>query len=278
MRKFIIFILFSLVPISLFAQAQILTKKEKLSDFPNKITKVVLLGNDFKDRAIKEAVNNSWHISPFEFCDMQSFEKLKTNPDLYFLMLVNIRNKKESKPGISAFTLIKGDKNVKSIDDMLEVISIPVCAADSPSGKEMAMMPALLDMMQEYVSKSLVNGFSSIGSIVKNLKCTKNMALFFDKEDFSPQIDSVYVSGKFDKQIIVGDEGTVIRAMMDANDMSAVGYVICPSKPQKGSLCYLMLFNAGTHELYYFKKRKIGGNLNVGFMKSDINKIISFRK
>ena len=53
---------------SAFAQAQITTKKEKVSDFTLKTMKVVLSGNEFIDQAVREAINNTWSLSPFEFC------------------------------------------------------------------------------------------------------------------------------------------------------------------------------------------------------------------
>lgn len=273
MRRLIAMIFFAVIPVLAFAQIQITTKKEKLSSFPTKITKVVLSGNEFKDQAVKLAVKNAWRISPFEFCDIQDFESLKTNPDLYFLILADVKTKKETKAGISVFTLVKGDAGVSGIDDMLEVASIPVCAADLPSGKEAAMMPALLDIMQDYIVKSLASGFSSIGSVVKNKWQRGGMTLVFDKEDFSPQVDTSNIEGKFNGNLFIGGAEDVVNAMVYGNEKTAVGYIVTPSEPEAASLCYVMLIDAETHELYYFKKHVVG-KAGAGFRKGDISKII----
>ncbi len=50
MKRFITIILFCIISVSAFAQAQIITKREKVKDFPTRITKVVLTGNEFKDK------------------------------------------------------------------------------------------------------------------------------------------------------------------------------------------------------------------------------------
>lgn len=278
MKRTVAVILFAVIPLMAFSQAQITTKKEKLKDFPYKITKVVLTGNAFKDQAIKEAVKNSWTISAFEFCDMKDFNAMKTNPELYFLLLSDIRQKKESRPGISVFTLVKGEPGVKDLNDMLEVASIPVSAADVPSGKEIAVMPALLDIMQEYVDKSLSSRFSGIGSVKGKLSSTADFRLIFDKEDLSPQIDDKYISDKFDNKMLLGEEDDIVEAMIYGSDDTAVGYVVAPAEPEPGSLCYTMLIDAMTHELYYFSKYKVSKNTNKGFLKRDIAKITGPRK
>ena len=57
-----------LFPLMAGAQAQINTKKVKISDFTEKITKVVLTGNDFYDSILKDEVKTHWRVSPYEFC------------------------------------------------------------------------------------------------------------------------------------------------------------------------------------------------------------------
>lgn len=274
MRRLIAMMFFMAMPFLAFAQIQITTKKEKISSFPTKITKVVLSGNEFKDQAVKEAVKNAWRISPFEFCDIMEFEKLKTNPDLYFLVLSDTKTKKETKPGISMFFLVKGDEGAGGLEDMLEVASIPVCAADFPSGKEAAMMPALLDIMQSYIAKTLSGAFASMRSVVKSKWQTGGITVVFDKEDFSPGVNAKDIEEKFGSRVSIGSGEDVIHAMVSGCENTAVGYIVAPAEPEIGSVCYAMLIDAETHELYYFKKSVVSKNAGAGFRKADINKIL----
>ena len=73
MRKIIIFIISLLLPMAAGAQAQINTKKVKISDFTQKITKVVLNGNAFFDTTFQEEITTRWRISPYEFCTLEDF-------------------------------------------------------------------------------------------------------------------------------------------------------------------------------------------------------------
>ena len=89
------------------AQAQINTKKVKIGDFTQKTTKVVLNGNPFMDGALKEEVSARWRVSPFEFCTLEEFDKIKTSEDYYFLTMVKGQFRKEEEPGIQFIILVK---------------------------------------------------------------------------------------------------------------------------------------------------------------------------
>ena len=88
MKKIILLIASVLLPVLVSAQAQINTKKVKIEDFTEKTTKVVLTGNLFFDQVFKEEIRNRWRISPYEFCSLEEFGKLKTDGNYYFLMIV----------------------------------------------------------------------------------------------------------------------------------------------------------------------------------------------
>ena len=144
-RKVFVIIISVLLPVLAWGQAQINTKKVKIGDFTQKITKVVLSGNEFMDSALKDEVTARWRISPYEFCSLEEFGSMKTNEDYYFLIITNGQFKKDSSPTIQFLTLVKGGKGAdESIDGMLEVVSMPIASAQFPSGREIVFLPAFL--------------------------------------------------------------------------------------------------------------------------------------
>ena len=123
MRRLITIIATLAISASAFGQAQITTRKEKLSDFTSRTMKVVLPGNHFIDPVLRDALNNTWSISPFEFCTMEEFKSLKNNEEYYFMLPVKVKYKKETEPGITMMTLVKGKANAKTVNDLTEVSS-----------------------------------------------------------------------------------------------------------------------------------------------------------
>ena len=94
MKKLLIILAAALMPIIAGAQAQITTKKVKISDFTQKITKVVLTGNDFYDLALQDEVKARWRVSPYEFCTWEEFMNDRNSSDYYFLITTSSPFKK----------------------------------------------------------------------------------------------------------------------------------------------------------------------------------------
>ena len=99
-----------MLPLLSWGQAQINTKKMKINDFTQKVTKVVLSGNEFMDSALQNEVAAIWRVSPYEFCTHEEFTSLMTSDEYYFLLITYGQFKKESKASIQFLSLLKGWK------------------------------------------------------------------------------------------------------------------------------------------------------------------------
>ena len=261
-------------------QAQITTRREKLKDFTSKTTKVVLTGDEFLDEAVKESVAATWTVSPYEFCSNEEFQNLKGNADFYFLMVVKGQFRRESEPGIDMLTLVKGGEGAdKSINDMFEVVSFPLRSTEDPSGREFVLLPAFLKIIQEHTTSltdTEMKAYSNIGA--KDSKRLRIKRIFFWAEDFAPQVDEQTKRSLDEDILIKEDEDEVDEIFSEGTYNTVVSYVVAPSEPVNGSICYKMLIGSDNHELYYFKKHKITAKSGKGFLSSDIKSIKLLRK
>lgn len=281
MRRFLILLAVSLMPILVFGQAQINTKKVKIGDFTQKITKVVLTGNMFYDSTLEDEIVSRWTVSPYEFCTLQEFESLKGSEEYYFLITTKGQFKKETEPGLQFLTLVKGGKKAETgIDDMLEIVSLPICSADDPSGRETVFFPAFLDIIQNYTLDSMekdVSAYIGLSNYSLNLVETKDLTLFFSEDDLSQEITDAVVEENFDSEMIVTDEDTADRHMMNKDERTAISYVAVPTDAKIGAYCYKMLIDSQSHRLYYFKKHRITKKTGSGFLAEDIRRIAANR-
>lgn len=261
-------------------QAQITTRSEKLKDFTSKTTKVVLTGDEFLDEAVKESVAATWTVSPYEFCSNEEFQNLKGNADFYFLMVVKGQFRRESEPGIDMLTLVKGGEGAdKSINDMFEVVSFPLRSTEDPSGREFVLLPAFLKIIQEHTTSltdTEMKAYSNIGA--KDSKRLRIKRIFFWAEDFAPQVDEQTKRSLDEDILIKEDEDEVDEIFSEGTFNTVVSYVVTPSEPVNGSICYKMLIGSDNHELYYFKKHKITARNGKGFLPGDIKSIKLLRK
>ena len=264
----------------LFAQAQIYTRKEKLKDITAKTTKIVLTGDEMLDEALKESVAASWTMSPYEFCTSGEFEKLKTSDKFYFLLVVKGQQRKESEPGIDMLTLVKGGEGAsKSINDMLEVVTFPLRSATEPSGREFVLLPAFLNIIQEHAQNlisSEVKAYSTLSA-----EDTKKLAIkriYFSKDDFAPQVDSKTIESLDEDIIVEDDEENVDKVFSDGTYNAVISYIVAPTEPVNGSVCYKLLIGADNHKLYWYKKHKISPRAGIGFLAMDLRTINQIRK
>lgn len=280
MKKFTVLALAVLLPMMVWGQAQIDTKKMKISDFTQKITKVVLTGNQFHDASLESEVTAKWRVSPFEFCTLEEFDKLKTDDNYYFLLTTKGQFKKESGPGLVFLTLVKGGKDVKEVDDMFEIVTFPYASADEPSGREMVFLPTILDIIQNHTLDSMekdISGYTGLPNYTMNISKSGDMTIVFSENDLSaevtPQVKNMY----FDSNILVLDENSADAYVSPEKVNTLVSYVVYPTSAKPGSYCYKMLVDPQTSRLYYFRKHKITKKAGPGFLAEDIRRIAAPR-
>ncbi len=263
-----------------FGQAQITTRREKLKDFTSKTTKVVLSGDGFLDEALKESVAATWTVSPYEFCTNEEFQSLKTSDNFYFLMVVKGQFRRETEPGIDMITLVKGGVDAgKSVNDMYEVVTFPLRPTELPSGREFVLLPAFLKIIQEHASSltdTEMKAYANLGA--KDSRKLRIKRIFFWSEDFAPQVDEQTRRSLDEDVLIKEDEDEVDEIFSEGTVNAVVSYVVAPSEPVNGSVCYKMLLGADNHELYYFKKHRITARKGKGFLAGDIKAIKLLRK
>lgn len=277
MKKLLILMTAALIPLIAGAQAQVNTKKIKIADFPQKVTKIVLTGNDFYDLALRDEIAAGWTLSPYEFCTVDEFNTLKHNDNYYFLITADGKFKKENEPGLTFITLVKGGKGAsQGIDKMLEIVSIPIASAENPSGREFVFMPAFIDIIQDYTSAAMskdINGYLGLGSNTESLMNAQNMEIVFAECDLAGDVDRAFRDLNFDSDMIVDDEDSTDRIMESGRPETIVSYVVAPEDPMAGSYCYKMLIHPESHKLYYFRKHKISKKFGPGFLQEDIIRI-----
>lgn len=279
MKKLLMILAVALIPMIAGAQAQILTKKVKISDFTEKVTKIVLTGNDFFDLSLQDEVKARWRVSPYEFCTWEEFMNDRNSSDYYFLLTTSGQFKKETEPALDMFSLVKGGTGA-TINSMMEVMFLPFASAEDPSGREFVFLPVLLDIIQDHTLKSMekdMNGYVGLSGYSTNMTRTGHMQIVFSEDDLNSEITREYMDINFDSDIVVTDEDTADIHIFENTPNTLVSYVVAPTNGNIGSYCYKMLINAQTHEIYYFSRHKISKKYGVGFLTEDIKRINSYR-
>ena len=272
MKKILLIIALAAISASAFAQAQIDTKKVMIGDFTQKVTMVVMTGSALFDGVLQDEVAARWRVSPYEFCSLEEFNSLKNSDKYYFLLTTKGQFKKETEPSLQFLTLVKGGNQAsKGIDEMLEIVSLPIASAEDPSGRELVFLPAFLNIIQKYTVDSMDKDYSAyagLGNYTSRISKSEGMNIVFSEDDLDATVTENELAG-----FVVTDEDSADKFVMDNTPNTLVSYVAAPSNPVNGSFCYKMLVNAETYELYFYRKHRINAKNGPGFMPYDIRHI-----
>ena len=162
---------------------------------------------------------------------------------------------------------------------MLEVVTFPLRAAVDPSGREFLLLPAFLTIMQEHalsLTNSEVKAYSSLGA--NDSKQLRTKQIYFSKDDFAPQVDDKALDSLDEDMFVMEDDQDVDDVFEEGKFNAVISYVVAPTEPVNGSVCYRMLIGADNHKLYWYKKHRISARQGAGFLDSDLKAIKFLRK
>ena len=94
----------------------------------------------------------------------------------------------------------------------------------------------------------------------------------------APEVSEKTLKSLDEDIFIEEDDEDVDDVFTDGKFNAVVSYVVAPSEPVNGSVCYKLLIGADDHKLYWFKKHKISARQGAGFLESDLKAIKLLRK
>lgn len=278
-KKVVTLLCAALACLSVWGQGKVNTRKYILSDFPDKITQVVLSGNEVLDSGLRQEIVNYWTLSPYEFCSHEEFEERKTQDLYYFLIPAESRFKGEQEPGVLFLTLVKGGPDAaEGIKEMHEIISLPLMAAMGGNGRELVYLGPLIQAIQEFTQSAMQSekaAYSMESWFNRNyLKEAKMKQIYLAKDDLSESVTEKDLQRYLDEDIHLCSNAEADEMFLKGRYHTLVSYTVAPFLPEeKASYCYKMLFDAESHRLFYFHKHKITSKTGVGFTTADLKRL-----
>lgn len=281
MKRLLLAVALIAVCIGASAQGHFNTKRYKIKDFREKVTKIVVLGNDITQTTLSQEVLDRWTISAFELCTKEEFEATKTSADYYFLLLTDGISRNGISAGVSYLTLVKGGPEAsKGIGSMTEVVSLPVCSSASSDGRELTFMGAFVEIIQEYTLKAIESEYNAyMGLTIFNKlnlgKEGSRKIVHIGEDDIDPALDEAKWRKHTGPRLVVEDDADEVFSAGTPDAL--VSYVVAPARVSGKAYAYKMLIEAGTGRLFYYHKEKIRAGRTYGFNEVDFNNIKRLR-
>ena len=261
-----------------FEEQKVSSGREYYADIPARMTKVVTTGdNSMTDLIFRSAVEENWNISPFEFCDYEEFDRIKTDTNYYFLMRVDKMHRSENDPAMEFVCFLKGNSKADDgISAMPELISLPLFPENDDNDRIYTYLPAYMNIIQNYLQK-IVDGriYPSRRGIIQTgaLEKSRSTRILFRKGDLVYRPAMQEFERMFRGKAEEVDQEDIDMALAEGTPHTLVSLIVAPSETQGKAFCYKMLISADTYELHYWKRHRITPRKGPGFLKSDIRRI-----
>lgn len=262
-----------------FEEQKVDSGREYYRDIPARMTKVVIASdNSMTDLIFKDAVEQSWNISPFEFCSYEEFDRIKSDTNYYFLMRIDKMHRSESDPVMEFVCFLKGNGKAEgdNISAMPELIALPLFPENDNSDRIYSYLPAYMNIIQNYIQK-IVDGRiypSKKGAVYLGTpEKTRNTRVLFRKGDLAYEPAMQEFEKMFRGRASQVTQYEIDAAMESAAPSTLVSLVVAPEEISRRAFCYKMIISADTYELYYFRKHRLTPKNGPGFLKSDLKRI-----
>jgi len=260
---------------SLSGQKILKAAKNNYNNFGLRTTKVVLQGTTFTDLLLADAVKKNWIISPYEFCYIDEYERIKEDTSYNFLLRTDGIFNKEYEPKLEYLTLIKGGPEFqKGLFMSAEFISLPFQSIGDESGNIHSYIPAYLNIMQDFILKVQKKTLLTSPKVASYADPAglNGRNLIFGNSDFGYETEGEQVKWEFRGRAEVASDERKGEIIADRAAETAVSLVIFPIEHKRG-YCYKLIIGTDNHRLYLFKKHRITSGKPPGFTKKDIKKI-----
>lgn len=277
MRRVLLAVFMFFVFTGVEAQNIIKETKNTFATFGAKITKVVIPSTSLADLMLRDAVNKGWRISPFEFCTMEEYNKIKEDTNYFFLLRVDGRFRNELEPKVEYLTLVKGGPEIKKgIYSSHNIITLPLQEIDDNSGTNLYLLPMYIDLIQNHiykVQKDISLAFKGNAIYSNKVSDIKGMELLFSMDQLNYKLPNSDFVELFNGNVKLVTEQEIEDAIINSSPNTVVSLLIEPKGGSRGSYCYKLLIGTESHELYFFRRHKISKRVPLGFTKEDIRKI-----
>lgn len=261
-----------------FEEQKVDSGREYYGDIPARMTKVVTAGdNSMTDLIFRDAVEEYWNISPFEFCSYEEFDRIKTDTNYYFLLRLDKMHRSENDPAMEFVCFLKGNEKAdNNISAMPELIALPLFPENDNSDRIYSYLPAYMNIIQNYLQK-IVDGrvYPSKRGVIQTgvFEKSRNAKVLFRKGDLAYQPSMQEFERMFRGRADEVEQEKIDQALADGTPHTMVSLVVAPSEIYGRAYCYKMIISADTYELLFWKRHRITPRKGPGFLKADLKQV-----
>jgi hypothetical protein len=280
MKKISLFLfVISTINSLLFAQQNKQVTKEQLELFKKSTTYIVmdndpLLGYNI---TVKAAVEKYWKITPFRFISTDEFETMRKDKGNSFLLLTKTTLTKDKENTNYLYTNLLMGEDVQSIDDMPEIITLPVQYTGVEENSYVYKMGVMIRFIQEHVKTLMAadrpSQFRDLKYYNRNIKEIRKKTILIEQTDLAEEVnssDKIKAIYPYNVKIVTPNE--IEKAVFEQTPNTLIAHQISPGPEDKIGRSYKILYGVDDNKIYYYYFVKISDKRPAGFLAFDFKR------
>jgi hypothetical protein len=262
-----------------FSQAYVPTVEDIERFFDTK-TLVVLDVNPLNtyDAEIKEAMENEWTITEYDFIPFSEFEKKRQNPEYSFLFMANVNFEKDKLQTTYKFLNLSLGGAYFNLNQMPDLVSVPVAYKNVDEESYNYKLGILVRFIQNHIrlihEHPEIVGENVFKYYNENKGVVHDKTLYLIESELAKDIRSqakVKAIYPYKFKFVTPED---IKDAIQNRDSSVVFlHKVGPEGTRITARCYNVLIGAGDANFYYFDYHMISDKKPDGLLSSDLKKL-----
>jgi hypothetical protein len=279
MRKILLAFIISASSVILAGQAPF-PDKDEIKQFKASKTCVVLEDNPFSsyNDFIKDAVNSTWTITPFEFITVKDFNVRRLNPAYSFIVLTQTNFDKDKSHGLYNFLNLLQGKDVNKLAEMPEICAVPLSFAGVDDVQYSYKLGAILSFMQKHARMIMEDPSMNLRRYLKdynrNIPDIKGKTILAVQEDLTPEISTIEkIKAIYPYSIEIVNNEDIISAIENKKPNTLILHKVGPMGERRTGYCFVMLIGVDDSEMYYYNLHLVDKANPDGLLPDDLKRL-----
>lgn len=227
---------------------------------------------------IKQAVKDSWKITPYEFITVKDFNVRRSDPAYSFIVLTQTNFDADKTHGVYNFLNLLQGKNVNTLAQMPEICAIPLSFEGVNDFVYSYKLGPILAFVQNHAKMIMQDPSLTLRRYLKyynrNIPDIKEKTILVTKDDLTPgtatiaKIKAIYTGNI---RIVTDDE--LVSAIDNKTPNTIILHIVGPMGDRKAGYCFKMLIGIADSELYYYDLHLVDKANPNGLLPEDLKRL-----
>jgi len=281
MKHSFVLILFVFISLQAKAQREYLATPEDLEHLNSTTTYVVLNSNPLSDYnlEIRDAVENHWSLTNYEFLDYDDFQDKSLDPGASFLYAAVVDFEKDKSSTRYWFLCLSlGDPERESLDELRDIVNIPLSYYGVDEDEYSYKLGTLIRFMENHV-RLLQSDPALVSQNVfqhynENMGDLRNKTLYLVEDEIESSIASeARLSQVYEYEFRIVDRETIKELIMNGDENAVFLHKVGPQNRRENARIYKVLIGAADARFYYYNYHKMGKKKPDAFLENDFRRI-----